>query len=235
MTAKGKREFFANAVQHPIELLQAVSALMESGSRLGEFKLALEAGGQERGIVRRLAAGLSTRRVDEESLTRATLAARDVTTDFSRGGHTARELNRIYAFFNAGVQGKVRMVETIKRDPVGDVAQGRVARGGLLSPLDVEPRRRRARAGEEVREPARVGTQHLLAHPDRRDVGEGREAVRVGHAREPRRGVVSTSEKKRDQGQRPLRARRRSTGCAGPRLGRRTLALRRDSAGAPAS
>jgi len=118
LTTQGRRAFAKNIVQHPIELLQAISALMESGSRLGEFRLALEAGGTERGIFQRLTEG-SQRHVNEESLTRATLAARDVTTDFSRGGHTTRDLNRLYAFFNAGVQGNVRMVETIKRDPVG--------------------------------------------------------------------------------------------------------------------
>jgi hypothetical protein len=35
-----------------------------------------------------------------------------VTTDFSRGGTISREANRVYAFFNARIQGYVRMAET---------------------------------------------------------------------------------------------------------------------------
>ncbi len=118
LTARSKAELFRRIVFHPIDLLRMVSELMEAGTRLGEFKLALEAGGKERGIVRRLTEG-NRRTVSEETLTQATLAARDVTTDFSRGGSVSREMNRFWAFFNARVQGYVRMFESAKRDPGG--------------------------------------------------------------------------------------------------------------------
>lgn len=107
---------------NPVELLRAFSQWTETATRLGEFKLALEAGGVERGVLARLMdlPGRNRPRVvTEEALTRATLAARDVTTDFSRAGTYAREANELYAFFNANVQGKVRMAETIARDPAG--------------------------------------------------------------------------------------------------------------------
>ncbi|MGE3278198.1 MAG: LPD38 domain-containing protein, partial [Vicinamibacterales bacterium] len=118
LTTEGHAQLAKYFVRNPLELLRALSSQMENATRLGEFKLALEAGGVERGILKRLF-GPSNRVVNEETLTRATLAARDVTTDFSRGGQKARELNRYSAFFNARVQGYVRLGETVARDPIG--------------------------------------------------------------------------------------------------------------------
>jgi N12 class adenine-specific DNA methylase/2'-5' RNA ligase len=123
LPAQSRAKFFANLVLHPIDLLRAISENMEAATRMGEFRLALNAGGNERrGGVLGMAQRLTTKNAparDDETLARATLAARDVTTDFSRGGSVSREANRVYAFFNARVQGYVRMAETVKRDPVG--------------------------------------------------------------------------------------------------------------------
>lgn len=123
MPAQSKAKFFANVALHPIDLLRAISESMESATRMGEFRLALNAAGQERragvlGMLQRVTSP-NTPATDDETLTRATLAARDVTTDFSRGGSVAKEANRVYAFFNARVQGFVRAAETVKRDPTG--------------------------------------------------------------------------------------------------------------------
>jgi len=107
------------SLYHPIDLLRTASMFIESSTRFAEFKNALAAGGEERGITSRLLHGSKNRSTDEESLTRAALAARDVSTDFSRGGYVTRELNRYYAFMNARVQGYARIAETIKRDPAG--------------------------------------------------------------------------------------------------------------------
>lgn len=115
-----KGEFLRYIVWHPIDLMRAISEQMEVATRLGEFKLALDAGGVERGLLSRLFnAGKGRPEITEETLTRGTLAARDVTTDFSRGGRITREANSYYAFFNARVQGWVRMAETVGRDPSG--------------------------------------------------------------------------------------------------------------------
>lgn len=103
---------------HPLQFMQMVSSQLEMATRMGEFKLALEAGGVEQGVLKRLF-GAKQFTINEETLTRAALAARDVTTDFSRGGRWTRELNRYSAFFNARVQGYVRIGETVARDPVG--------------------------------------------------------------------------------------------------------------------
>lgn len=108
---------------HPIDVMRALSAQLEVATRLGEFKLALEAGGLEQGVLGRLFSQKTGGRLDEETLVNAAFAARDVTTDFARGGSVAKAINRYDAFFNARVQGYVRMVEAVQRDPVGVLAK----------------------------------------------------------------------------------------------------------------
>ena len=125
MPESSRVAFFKNIVLHPIDMLRALSENMEAATRVGEFRLALNAGGKERrsgviGVIDRLTTR-NARATDDETLARATLAARDVTTDFSRGGKLAKEVSRYKAFFNARVQGYVRMAETAGRDPVGTV------------------------------------------------------------------------------------------------------------------
>jgi hypothetical protein len=108
-----------------IEALRAFSEAFETATRLGEFKLAKEAGGRDRrtgvlGIAQRLTdTAPKNQRWDEHLLTRASLAAADVTVDFRRGGQASKELSKWSAFFNARVQGYARMAETARRDPVG--------------------------------------------------------------------------------------------------------------------
>jgi hypothetical protein len=130
---RSRREALADTVIHPlglINVLRAVSEFAEAGSRIGEFSLALEQGGEERGIIGRVF-GARARAVNKDSLAVAALAARDVTTDFSRGGNFARELNAYSAFFNARLQGYVRIAETIKRNPA--VAVEKIATMAALS------------------------------------------------------------------------------------------------------
>ncbi len=54
---------------------------------------------------------------EAEVYRRASLAARDMTLDFSRGGHKARDLNRINAFFNAGIQGIDKLAREFRNNP----------------------------------------------------------------------------------------------------------------------
>ncbi|MCC6989961.1 MAG: GNAT family N-acetyltransferase [Acidobacteria bacterium] len=109
-----------SVVWQPLELLQAISGYSEVATRVGEFSLALRQGGTQHNIWQRLV-DRQQQPVDEHALAAATLAARDVTTDFSRAGTVARDFNRYAAFFNARIQGYVRIAETIKHQP-GTVA-----------------------------------------------------------------------------------------------------------------
>lgn len=102
MGAVERRKFADSLVLNPINLLQAVSEMMENATRLGEFKRGVETEGRS-----------------AEGFARAGLASRDVTIDFARGGTVSKEINRYTAFFNAGVQGTARLAEVFKADPVG--------------------------------------------------------------------------------------------------------------------
>ena len=115
-----KNTVLGNAVVSPIDTLRAISSALETATRLGEFKLALEAGGKERGVWERLTGPKADPSTwDADVLAIANLAAGDVSTDFQRAGITGRQLNRYYAFFNAWVQGYARAGETIRDDPKG--------------------------------------------------------------------------------------------------------------------
>jgi hypothetical protein len=117
------RKLFKPVLQ-PKQFLQDFSSQLETATRMGEFKLALDAGGKERragalGIAQRLADRKPRPAVTEETLTTAALAASDVTVDFSRGGTFVKDLSSFSPFTNARAQGLVRAAETIKRDPLG--------------------------------------------------------------------------------------------------------------------
>lgn len=45
------------------------------------------------------------------------MASRDMTLDHSRGGHKARDLNRINAFFNVGIQGIDKLAREFRNNP----------------------------------------------------------------------------------------------------------------------
>lgn len=123
---KGWRRRIKTAL-HPLDALRRVSEQIENATRVGEFKLALRNPGADRrvgvlGIAQRMAdtaRGRNTPITERHQLARATLAARDVTVDFSRGGTSAKEVSQFKAFFNARTQGFARIAETVHRDPTG--------------------------------------------------------------------------------------------------------------------
>lgn len=81
----------------------------------------VEAAGGRIEMAPRLAA---YRRAQRRGLNRldSTLAARDVTIDFGRGGEFAKLLNQWVPFFNVGIQGAVTPFRAFKANPVGTAA-----------------------------------------------------------------------------------------------------------------
>ena len=88
---------FWNYVKHPLELLQIVSELGETATRLGEFKAGIRSGAIP------LEAGYS---------------AREVTLDFAKAGTTAYAANKLIAFFNANVRGWSKLISSFREHPV---------------------------------------------------------------------------------------------------------------------
>jgi len=76
---------------------QKLNQSLEEAARLGEF-----AAGRRKG----------------KSIQEAGLEAKEITTDFSRGGSLARKYNRYVPFFNAAIQGTDRLIREVKAHPV---------------------------------------------------------------------------------------------------------------------
>lgn len=85
-----------NVVRSPLEALRVVSELVENSTRIGEFRMAREAG---------------------RDMPAAGLAAREVTLDFQRVGAKMRALNMMTAFLNPGIQGIDRIMRAFKEHP----------------------------------------------------------------------------------------------------------------------
>lgn len=90
----------AGALANPVNVLHALrfaSEVMESGTRIGEFRRAKLAG---------------------KSDVEAANAARDVTLNFARSGYKGQIANKLVAFFNAAIQDMDKMQRTFRDRPV---------------------------------------------------------------------------------------------------------------------
>lgn len=83
-------------VKNPLEVLQILSSYTEQATRIGEARLALNAG---------------------KSATQAAFDAREVTLDFQRAGAKTRSINKLSAFFNAKIQGNDKLVRAFIDNP----------------------------------------------------------------------------------------------------------------------
>jgi len=95
-----------NQIKSPLELLRVAAELFEVSTRMGEFKLTHKRLKKEGKLT------------DKEMLESAGLNARNVTLDFGRMGTKVAAWNRINAFFNAGIQGNLRLYEAFRDNPV---------------------------------------------------------------------------------------------------------------------
>lgn len=90
-----------NLVKHPLrtylDVAGSISNVAEEGTRVGEFRRALQQGKTEK---------------------EAALDSREITLDFSRGGKHAKDINKAVAFFNAELQGLDKMLTSFKDRPV---------------------------------------------------------------------------------------------------------------------
>jgi hypothetical protein len=88
-------------VKNPLQALQILSELTESGTRIGEF-----------------GKGVKKEGTTKEGLLKSAMASREVTLDFARKGTTGKVVNQLIAFWNANVQGTDKMVRSFKDYPI---------------------------------------------------------------------------------------------------------------------
>ena len=98
-----------NKVFNPLEILRTLSEIGENITRLGEFQKAYKKAGKE---------GLKGR----EQIERAGFESRDITIDYAKMGAYMKGVNAISAFYNARVQGYVKIYDGFKQRPGRTIA-----------------------------------------------------------------------------------------------------------------
>jgi hypothetical protein len=108
-TFKGKA---IRVMRHPVDALRQVIQLTEMGPRIAEYEAVMKKAEAKYGE------GSSDAQIE------AFNAARNVTINFSRNGTYGAVLNQIIPFWNAALQGGVRMVEFARQHPVKFAVRG---------------------------------------------------------------------------------------------------------------
>jgi hypothetical protein len=93
-----------NKVFNPIEILRTLSEIGENITRLGEFQKAYKKAGKE---------GLKGR----EQIERGGFESRDITIDYAKMGAYMKGVNAVSAFYNARVQGYVKIYDGLTQRP----------------------------------------------------------------------------------------------------------------------
>ena len=109
-----------NVLKNPIELLRAMSGLVEQSTRVEVFRQRAKKAQKKRKWLG-LRKGEDKPRI--EALTDAAFESRDVTLDFQKFGAKTRSLNAMSAFFNAWMQGQQKIVSNFKNRPVAMTAK----------------------------------------------------------------------------------------------------------------
>ena len=93
-----------NKIFNPIEILRTLSEIGENITRLGEFQKAYKKAGKE---------GLKGR----EQIERGGFESRDITIDYAKMGAYMKGVNAVSAFYNARVQGYVKIYDGLTQRP----------------------------------------------------------------------------------------------------------------------
>ena len=98
-----------NKFFNPLEILRTLSEIGENITRLGEFQKTYKKAGKE---------GLKGR----EQIERAGFESRDITIDYAKMGAYMKGVNAVSAFYNARVQGYVKIYDGFKQRPGRTIA-----------------------------------------------------------------------------------------------------------------
>jgi hypothetical protein len=117
-------ERFTDIMTTPYDIVSGFSEAIELAPRMGEFRLAIQAKGEEQGIWKRVGRTASGKNdgtlatASEDTILKAGLAGRELTLDFQQGGDLVLAANKGVPFLNAKFLGFSRMWDTFKERPV---------------------------------------------------------------------------------------------------------------------
>lgn len=104
LRGKTRKMAESKAVQGAFKLLENANTAMENATRLAVFKAALDSG--------------------KATPKQAAFLARNITVNFTKKGELGTELNTVYLFYNASVQGSLRIVQAAKSPRVQKILMG---------------------------------------------------------------------------------------------------------------
>jgi hypothetical protein len=125
-------ERFTDIMATPYDVVSGFSEMIELVPRMGEFRLAIRAKGEEQGIWKRLARDVRGKNdgtlatASTDTILTAGLAGRELTLDFQQGGDLVLAANKGVPFLNAKFLGFSRMWDTFKERPVHAVTAAMV-------------------------------------------------------------------------------------------------------------
>lgn len=99
-----KTKIAKEVLTSPFELMRVTALTLENATRIGEFRKAYK-NAQQKGMT------------EKNARAYAAYSAREVTTDFQRGGQASLNHNAYVAFYNATVQGVDRVIRTTSDNP----------------------------------------------------------------------------------------------------------------------
>ena len=111
LRGKTRKMAESKAVQGAFKLLENANTAMENATRLAVFKAALDSG--------------------KATPKQAAFLARNITVNFTKKGEFGTELNTMYLFYNASVQGSLRIVQAAKSPRVQKILMGIMGLGAF--------------------------------------------------------------------------------------------------------
>ena len=103
-----------NSILHPIEFIASINDIVESTPRLMAFEYEMKKSGD---------------------VHRAINKADDITTNFKRGGSTAKALNNVFMFSNAQIQGLDRTIRSFTRKDTPHGRRNRIIKYAVIQTL----------------------------------------------------------------------------------------------------
>ena len=151
-----------NSIVHPIELIASINDIVESTPRLMAFEHEMKKSG---------------------NVHKAINKADDITTNFKRGGRTAKALNNVFMFSNAAIQGLDRTIRSFTKKDTEHSRRNRIIKYAITSVFSAVVQQIINRQDDETEEDFKNLSKYMRRSNFVVGIGDGR-FLRIPTARE---------------------------------------------------
>ncbi|MEE0963105.1 MAG: LPD38 domain-containing protein [Ruminococcus bromii] len=151
-----------NSIVHPIELIASINDIVESTPRLMAFEHEMKKSG---------------------NVHKAINKADDITTNFKRGGRTAKALNNVFMFSNAAIQGLDRTIRSFTKKDTEHSRRNRIIKYAITSVFSAVVQQIINRRDDETEEDFKNLSKYMRRSNFVVGIGDGR-FLRIPTARE---------------------------------------------------